>query len=45
MKKVWQEPVLEALDINMTMAGPGIRTPDAQQPDPDAPEDDMVHFS
>ena len=37
MKKQWQQPALEVLDVNMTMAGPGIKTPDAVQPDPDAP--------
>ncbi|EEL48016.1 MULTISPECIES: paeninodin family lasso peptide [Bacillus cereus group] len=37
MKKEWQTPVLEVLDINMTMAGPGRKTPDAVQPDPDDP--------
>jgi hypothetical protein len=43
MKKTWNEPLLEVLDISMTMAGPGLRTPDEVQPDPD-PED-MVHYS
>jgi hypothetical protein len=41
MKKVWQEPALEVLDINMTMAGPGIKAPDALQTDPD----EEVHYS
>lgn len=41
MKKEWQNPVLEVLDINMTMAGPGKRYKDADQTDPD--ED--VHYS
>jgi hypothetical protein len=41
MKMEWKKPVLEVLDVNMTMAGPGIATPDAVQPDPD--ED--VHYS
>lgn len=41
MKKVWQVPVLEVLDINLTMAGPGIKTPDAVQPD----VDEVVHYS
>jgi hypothetical protein len=41
MKKAWQEPVLEVLDINMTMAGPGIRLKDAEQSDPD----EEVHYS
>ncbi|MGM0836096.1 MAG: paeninodin family lasso peptide [Bacillota bacterium] len=40
MKK-WVKPELEVLNVNMTFAGPGIRTPDAEQTDPD--ED--VHFS
>ncbi|WP_137791001.1 paeninodin family lasso peptide [Bacillus sp. E(2018)] len=29
MKKEWQTPVLEVLNINMTMAGPGNRYKDA----------------
>ncbi|WHY71056.1 paeninodin family lasso peptide [Fictibacillus enclensis] len=37
MKKDWEKPVLEVLDVNMTMAGPGRKTPDATQPDPDDP--------
>jgi hypothetical protein len=41
MKKVWQEPVLEVLDINLTMAGPGIKTPDGTQPD----VDESIHYS
>ncbi|MFB3161316.1 paeninodin family lasso peptide [Neobacillus sp. 179-C4.2 HS] len=41
MKKEWQKPEVEALEISMTMAGPGIKTPDAVQPD----QDEMVHFS
>ena len=41
MKKMWEKPVLEVLDVNMTMAGPGIKTPDAVQPD----TDEMVHYS
>jgi hypothetical protein len=40
-KKSWQQPMLEVLDINMTMAGPGIAIPDDVQNDPD--ED--VHYS
>ena len=28
MKQEWQSPVLEVLDINMTMAGPGKRLVD-----------------
>jgi hypothetical protein len=45
MKKQWQQPVLEVLDISMTMAGPGTAKPDAVQPDPDAPLKDVVHYS
>lgn len=41
MKKEWKKPVLEVLDVNMTMAGPGFNTPDAVQPDPD----ETVHYS
>ncbi|EJQ46267.1 MULTISPECIES: paeninodin family lasso peptide [Bacillus] len=41
MKKDWTIPTLEVLDINMTMAGPGIKIPDGVQPD----EDEMVHHS
>lgn len=41
MKKEWQTPQLEVLNINMTMAGPGIKTPDAVQPD----VDEVVHYS
>ncbi|MEA3573918.1 paeninodin family lasso peptide [Peribacillus frigoritolerans] len=41
MKKEWQTPKLEVLNINMTMAGPGITIPDSVQNDPD----EMVHFS
>ncbi|WP_152640134.1 paeninodin family lasso peptide [Virgibacillus necropolis] len=45
MKKTWSKPLLEVLDINMTMAGPGLHYPDEVQPDPDAMEDDVVHYS
>ncbi|WP_142317386.1 paeninodin family lasso peptide [Bacillus sp. AFS017336] len=45
MKKEWSTPILEVLDVNMTMAGPGIRTPDAVQPDPDSPHHDVVNYS
>lgn len=45
MKKEWKKPELEVLSVNMTMAGPGIRTPDAVQPDPDADGADVVHYS
>lgn len=41
MRKEWQEPKLEVLNVKMTMAGPGLTIPDSFQPDPD-PED-MVH--
>ncbi|WHY96082.1 paeninodin family lasso peptide [Peribacillus simplex] len=41
MKKAWQKPELEVLNVNMTMAGPGITTPDAVQPD----IDETVHYS
>lgn len=44
-KKEWQSPTLEVLDVKMTAAGPGIRIPDAVQPDPDAPLKDQVHYS
>ncbi|QOR65467.1 paeninodin family lasso peptide [Cytobacillus suaedae] len=45
MKMQWKKPELEVLDVCMTMAGPGVRTPDAVQPDPDAPVTDVVHYS
>ncbi|KAB7708154.1 paeninodin family lasso peptide [Bacillus aerolatus] len=45
MKKVWKKPELEVLNVGMTMAGPGNKTPDAVQPDPDAPLFDVVHYS
>jgi hypothetical protein len=45
MKKQWNAPSLETLDIGMTMAGPGVATPDAVQPDPDAHEHDVVNYS
>ncbi|TKH00652.1 paeninodin family lasso peptide [Peribacillus simplex] len=41
MKKVWHKPELKVLNVNMTMAGPGIKTPDAVQPD----IDEVIHFS
>lgn len=43
MKKEWKKPELEILDINMTMAGPGLRIVDAFQDDPDHEEAD--HYS
>ena len=39
--KNWKKPELEILNVNMTFAGPGIRTADDFQNDPD--ED--VHYS
>ncbi|WP_062109501.1 paeninodin family lasso peptide [Bacillus niameyensis] len=45
MKKNWLKPELEVLNVTMTMAGPGIKTPDAVQPDPDANDHDVVHYS
>jgi len=41
MKKQWQKPELEVLNVSMTMSGPGIKTPDAAQPD----VDEAVHYS
>ncbi|MGP7818709.1 paeninodin family lasso peptide [Niallia sp. 01092] len=41
MKQEWETPVLEVLNINMTMAGPGLTIPDLIQGDPD----EMVHHS
>lgn len=43
MKKEWQRPELEVLDVNMTMAGPGLKTVDEFQNDPDQPDAD--HYS
>lgn len=40
-KKAWQQPALEVLNVSMTMAGPGLKTPDAVQPD----VDEVIHFS
>lgn len=45
MKKAWQQPQLEVLNVNQTMAGPGVQIPDSVQPDPNAPVTDMVHYS
>ncbi|MGX1193681.1 paeninodin family lasso peptide [Metabacillus sp. SLBN-84] len=39
--KTWQTPALEVLDVSLTMAGPGLKTPDAVQPD----TDETVHYS
>jgi len=45
-KKGWQQPTLEVLDVNKTMAGPGIAVPDAVQPDQPTPDpDEMLHHS
>ncbi len=41
MKKQWKLPVLEVVEVKMTMAGPGIKTPDAVQPD----VDEVIHHS
>lgn len=41
MKKIWEQPELEVLNVSMTMAGPGIKTPDAVQDD----VDETVHYS
>jgi hypothetical protein len=35
MTKQWEKPILKMLDVAETMAGPGIKTPDAEQTDPD----------
>lgn len=43
MKRNWEKPSLESLDVNMTMAGPGLRYVDNDQNDPD-PED-ADHYS
>jgi hypothetical protein len=40
VKKVWQTPELEVLNINMTMNGPGIRDVDATYVD----DDEEVHL-
>jgi hypothetical protein len=39
MKKEWQTPVLEVLNVNMTMAGAGHAKQDEFQNDPDDPFD------
>lgn len=39
MRKEWQEPLLEIIDVSMTMAGPGHREYDSYQNDPDDPFD------
>jgi hypothetical protein len=40
MKRLWKTPLLEVLDVNMTMNGPGIRDVDATFVD----EDEIVHL-
>lgn len=40
MKKEWQKPMLEVLDINMTMAGAGKKYFDDFNDDPDKDEAD-----
>ncbi|WP_164667423.1 paeninodin family lasso peptide [Virgibacillus doumboii] len=40
MQKEWERPVLEVLDISMTMQGPGIRDVDATFED----EDEVAHL-
>ncbi|MFB9325038.1 paeninodin family lasso peptide [Paenibacillus aurantiacus] len=40
MKKQWNKPTMEALSVQMTMAGPGEVIPDAVQPDPT----EIIHF-
>ncbi|WP_226038120.1 paeninodin family lasso peptide [Aquibacillus saliphilus] len=40
MKKIWKQPALEVLEINMTMQGAGIRDVDATFED----EDETVHL-
>lgn len=42
-KKDWHSPALEILDVNKTMAGPGLKIVDAYQNDPDDPDAD--HYS
>ena len=41
MKKEWNAPQLEVLNVSQTMAGPGNNIPDGVQPDPD----EAVHYS
>lgn len=43
MKRNWEKPSLEILDVKMTMAGPGLRYVDTEQNDPD--EQDADHYS
>ncbi|RLQ96292.1 paeninodin family lasso peptide [Falsibacillus albus] len=43
MKKIWTEPVLEVLDVNMTMAGPGKAYADSTYEDCD--EKGNLHYS
>ncbi|MEA1855258.1 paeninodin family lasso peptide [Cytobacillus sp. FSL W7-1323] len=41
MTKIWQTPTLQELEIKRTMGGPGLKIPDAVQPD----EDETIHHS
>jgi hypothetical protein len=41
VKKQWENPTFEVLDVKMTMAGPGIHLPDGVQPDPT----EVIHHS
>lgn len=41
MRKDWNTPELEVLNVKMTMGGPGKEIPDADQPDPD----ELIHYS
>ena len=41
MKRQWKTPLLEVLNVNMTMNGPGIRDVDATYED----DDEMVHLN
>ena len=35
MKMEWKQPVLEELNVSLTMAGPGLTIEDLEQNDPD----------
>ncbi|WP_034765877.1 paeninodin family lasso peptide [Rossellomorea vietnamensis] len=43
MKKIWEEPKLKVLNVNLTMAGPGIRDVDESYEDED--EQGFLHHS
>ena len=43
MKKEWNKPELEILDVNMTMQGPGLRYVDKEYQDQD--EKGALHYS